>query len=50
MRTNKDISNYEVWRCYDRQLIKGGGKQGCIRKIHLVPAHLVKAFGIPTTT
>jgi hypothetical protein len=27
--------------------LKGGGKQRCIRKIQLVPAELVKTFGMP---
>jgi hypothetical protein len=26
MRTNRDISKYDAWRCYDRQILKGGGK------------------------
>lgn len=26
MRSNRDISKYDAWRCYDRQLLKGGGK------------------------
>jgi hypothetical protein len=30
--------------------MKGGGKQGCIRKILLSPALLVKTFGMPTMT
>ncbi len=49
-RSNRDISKYDAWRNYDRQLLKGGGKQGCIRKIWLVPADLVKAFGMPGPT
>lgn len=50
IRTSRDISKYDAWRNYDRTLIKGGGKQGCIRKINLIPAHLVKAFGLPEPT
>lgn len=50
MRTNRDISKYDAWRCYDRQILKGGGKQKCVRKIQLVPALLVKAFGLPAPT
>lgn len=48
LRSNRDISKYDAWRCYDRQLLKGGGKQKCVRKVQLVPALLVKAFGLPT--
>jgi hypothetical protein len=25
-RSNRDISKYDAWRCYDRQLLKAGGK------------------------
>lgn len=32
-RSNRDLSKYDAWRCYDRTLLKGGGKQRCIRKI-----------------
>lgn len=49
-RTNKDISKYDAWRCFDREIMKAGGKQGCIRKVQLVPALLVKTFGLPTRT
>ena len=31
-------------------MLKAGGKQGCIRKIWLVPSHLIKAFGNPSLT
>ena len=37
-RSNRDLSKYDAWRCYDRQLIKGGGKQRCMRKVQLVPS------------
>lgn len=47
LRSSRDISKYDAWRCYDRQMLKGGGKQKCIRKIDLIPADLVKAFGLP---
>lgn len=30
--------------------MKAGGRQACIRKINLIPADLVKAFGSPTPT
>jgi hypothetical protein len=33
MRTSRDISKYDAWRNYDRQIIKGGGKHPCIRKL-----------------
>jgi hypothetical protein len=49
-RSSRDISKYDAWRNYDRQLLKGSGKQGCIRKIWLVPSELVKAFGLPAPT
>jgi hypothetical protein len=32
-RTNRDLTNYDAWICHDRYLMKGGGKNGCIRKI-----------------
>jgi hypothetical protein len=50
MRSNRDISKYDAWRCYDRQILKGGGKQRCVRKVQLIPALLVKAFGLPQPT
>ena len=33
LRSNRDISKYDAWRVYDRMILKGGGKQACIRKI-----------------
>lgn len=50
MRTSRDISKYEAWRCFDRQLMKTGFKHPCIRKVQLIPADLIKAFGQPTPT
>ena len=47
-RTNKDIRNYDAWRVLDREFMKTGGKMQCTRKIMLVPAHLLKAFGMPS--
>ena len=46
-RTSRDISKYDAWRVHDRELMKGGGKQRCIRKLMIPPASLVKAFGFP---
>lgn len=37
-RSNRDLTKYDAWRCYDRQLMKGGGKQRCMRKVQLVPS------------
>lgn len=50
MRTSRDISKYDAWRNYDRQIIKGGGKHACVRKLQIVPADMVKAFGLPSPT
>jgi hypothetical protein len=47
VRTNRDMSKYDAWRVFDRELLKTGGKQICDRKIWLSPALLVKAFGMP---
>jgi hypothetical protein len=47
MRSSRDISKYDAWRVYDRQILKSGGKHGCIRKIMLIPADMCKAFGMP---
>lgn len=49
-RTNKDITNYDAWRVHDREFLKTGGKMICTRKIMLIPAQLVKAFGMPDFT
>ena len=49
-RSNRDMTKYDAWRCFDREIFKTGGKQQCIRKIWLVPAQLVKAFGMPFTS
>jgi hypothetical protein len=49
-RSNRDLSKYDAWRCYDRQIYKTGGKMRCTRKIELIPAQLVKAFGLPQPT
>lgn len=48
MRTSRDISKYDAWRNYDRQIIKSGGKHPCVRKLQLIPADMVKAFGLPS--
>jgi hypothetical protein len=50
MRSNRDISKYDAWRVFDRQILKSGGKMSCIRKVMLIPADLVKAFGQPLPT
>jgi len=50
MRTSRDISKYDAWRNYDRQIVKGGGKHPCVRKLQLIPADLIKAFGMPSPT
>lgn len=47
VRTSKDLTNYDAWRVHDREIIKSGGKMMCTRRIMLVPALLVKAFGFP---
>jgi hypothetical protein len=26
IRTNRDLTNYDAWRVFDRELLKGGGK------------------------
>lgn len=47
MKSSGDISKYDVWRVYDRYLMKGSPKEGCHRKLMLVPSLLIKAFGTP---
>jgi hypothetical protein len=49
-RTSRDQTNFDAWRCHDRKIVKGGPKQGCALKMMLVPSHLVKAFGLPTSS
>lgn len=49
-RTSRDISKYDAWRTYDRELLKSGPADGCTRKISFAPASLVKAFGLPSMT
>ena len=49
-RSSRDISKYDAWRIHDRELVKGGPKNGCTRKISFPPAMLIKAFGLPTPT
>ena len=32
-RSNRDMTKYDAWRCFDREILKSGGKQQCIRKV-----------------
>ena len=47
-RTSKDLTGYDAWRSFDRQVLKGGcGRHPGPGNMWLVPAHLVKVFGSP---
>lgn len=47
-RTSRDLSNYESWRVWDRNLEIGNYKRDHASWIKLAPADLVKTFGSPS--
>jgi hypothetical protein len=47
-KSNKCLTNYDAWRCFDRTLFKGGGNHPSVARILVAPADLVKAFGNPS--
>ena len=49
-RTDKDIREYDAWRCVDRSIIAPTGKEKAVCKVNFPPALLKKAFGKPEPT
>ena len=49
-RTDKNLAEYDVWRCFDRGLIVPTGKEDAVCKLLIAPALLKKAFGFPDKT
>ena len=49
-RTERDMSEYDVWRAFDRQLICTTGKEQAVCKLMIPPALLKRAFGTPDAT
>lgn len=43
----KDLTGFDAWRCFDRQLIQIDGSDQGVAKLHIPPALLVRAFGSP---
>ncbi len=46
-KTDTSLHNFDVWRCTDRDLVKGSGKDPAVAKLMIAPADLIKLFGIP---
>jgi len=46
-RTNKDMTNYDAWRCHDRQAVVVDHKSPNVAKFWIAPADLKKLFGVP---
>ena len=44
-RTNKNLAEYDAWRCADRELLVTSGKDKAVCKLMLAPALLKQAFG-----
>ena len=44
-RTSRDLTNYDVWRSYDREVSMQNGKHHGPGNLWLVPSELVKVFG-----
>lgn len=49
-KSDKNLIGYDAWRCTDRSIKKGSGRQFAVAKIMIPPALLVKTFGTPGTT
>jgi len=47
-RSNKSLIDYDVWRCFDRQLAIPTGKHKAVCKLTISPALLKQAFGTPS--
>ena len=46
-RTDKNLDNFDAWRCSDRAVLKGDGKHFSVAKVMISPASLVRTFGMP---
>lgn len=49
-RSDKSLTGYDVWRCFDRNLICATGKEKAVCKLMIPPALLRRAFGFPDKT
>ena len=46
-RTSKDMTNYDAWRCHDREAFIFDVKHPNVTKLIASPALMLKTFGIP---
>lgn len=46
-KSDKNLIGYYAWRCTDRSIKKGSGRQACVAKLMIPPALLVRTFGTP---
>lgn len=46
-RTDRNMTNYDAWRCHDRSTMVSDDRIPNIAKFYLAPADLIKVFGIP---
>lgn len=46
-RSAKTMTNYDAWRCHDRQLFTIGAKHPNAAKFLIAPSLLLKVFGMP---
>ena len=49
-RSSTDMKEFDVWRCFDRNLIVPTGKSRAVCKLMIPPALLKRAFGFPGET
>lgn len=46
-RTNKDMTNYDAWRCHDRSVFTSCEKHPNVAKFWIAPMTLRRVFGMP---
>jgi len=49
-KSDKNLAGYDAWRCTDRSIKKGSGRQHAVAKLMIAPALLVRTFGTPGMT
>lgn len=49
-KRDKSQFQYDAWRCSDRTMLKGSGKNHAVATLQIAPADLVKLFGMPDPT
>ena len=47
-RTNTDLTGYDAWRCFDREIPINSAGDFAVAKLQIAPALLKRAFGTPS--